>query len=398
MRRFLDSLETFAIDVILERRYGKRAILLRWILLGLSQVYAQIVALRLKLFHARIKRPGVLGCPVISVGNLTVGGTGKTPVVEMLARELQNGGRQVAILSRGYKSVPKPILTRLSDKLFRDKSVFAPRIVSDGSVLLLDSRTAGDEPFMLANNLRGVRVLVDRDRVKSGAFAIDKLGADALILDDGLQYLRLQHSFEVVLIDRQAPFGNRYLLPRGTLREPPKNLRRATHILITKCDEKTSNEELIEEIRRYNRTAKIVECAHRPLHLKNFVSGEIQPLEFLNKLQIGSICGIAVPESFEGALKQLGADIQLSSIFTDHHRYSEREVLSFIRGCSRRDLQAVLTTEKDAVRFPRIIKPEIPIYYMRVQIEILRGHDAWQDLIERIIHPNAITQPQKIYH
>jgi len=397
MRRMLDSLETFAIDVILERRYGKRAGILRFFLLGLSRIYAVLVAGRLMLFRRRFLRAHPLGCPVISVGNLSVGGTGKTPVVEMLARELQNGGRRVAILSRGYKSVPRPFFSRLADKLFKNKAVFAPRIVSDGTALLLDSRTAGDEPFMLANNLRGVSVVVDRDRVKSGAFAIEKLGADTLLLDDGLQFLRLQHSLEIVLIDRQAPFGNRYLLPRGTLREPPRNLRRATHILITKCGE-GPNDELISEIRRYNRTADIIECAHRPLHLRNFVTGEIVPLDFLANQRIGSICGIAVPESFEGALTALGARIELSSIFTDHHRYSQREVESFLRRCSRRSLAAALTTEKDAVRFPRITKPEVPVYYMRVQIEILRGRDAWQNLIDRIVQPSAVLRPEKMYH
>ena len=167
---------------------------------------------------------------VISVGNLTVGGTGKTPVVEMLARALQAGGRRVAILSRGYKSVPRPLLLRLWDAVFKQKSVFAPRVVSDGNALLLDSRTAGDEPFMLANNLRGVVVLVDADRVTSGQYAIEHFGADTLLLDDGFQYVRMRHGIEVALIDSQAPFGNEFLLPRGTLREPPGNLRRATHI------------------------------------------------------------------------------------------------------------------------------------------------------------------------
>ncbi len=162
MRRWLEGLETFAIDVILERRYGRRADILRWFLYGLSRIYLAIVQTRLSLYRGRVMRPRTVGCLVISVGNLSVGGTGKTPVVEMLARALHAGGRKVAILSRGYKSVPRPLLLRLWDKLAKKKAVFVPRVVSDGQTLLLDSRTAGDEPFMLANNLRGVVVLVDR--------------------------------------------------------------------------------------------------------------------------------------------------------------------------------------------------------------------------------------------
>src|SRR4029077_15048393 len=140
-----------------------------------------------------------LGCLVVSIGNLTVGGTGKTPVVEKFARALRDGGRQVAILSRGYKSVPQPTKKRRFAR-FRKKPLPPPRIVSDGKSLLLDSRTAGDEPYMLANNLKDVVVLVDVGRVNSGRYAIREFKADTLLLDDGLQYLRLKHRLDIVLI------------------------------------------------------------------------------------------------------------------------------------------------------------------------------------------------------
>lgn len=389
MRRWIEGLETFAIDVILERRYGRRADILRWILFGLSGIYRQIVQARLALYRNRFFRNHSPGCLVISVGNLTVGGTGKTPVVELLARALQEGGRRVAILSRGYKSVPRPLVLRLLDAVTKKKAVFVPRIVSDGHSLLLDSRTAGDEPFMLANNLRGVVVLVDRDRVKSAHYAVREFGVDTIILDDGLQYIRMRHGLEVVLVDRQAPFGNEHLLPRGTLREPPENLRRATHIFLTKCDG-SDNSDLVNRIRRYNRTADIIECAHRPRHLRNLVTGEIKPLEFLRGLRIGSICGIAVPESFENALRALDAEIEVSQSYTDHHRYTDREIERFIRRCARRELDAILTTEKDAVRIPRILHPEVPIYYMRVQIEILAGQASWQRFVERLTEAQTV--------
>jgi len=396
MRRWLEGLETFAIDVILERRYGRRADVLRWLLFCLSQVYLMIVQGRLALYRNRIFRPQTVGCLVISVGNLTVGGTGKTPVVEMLARALQAGGRQGAILSRGYKSVPRPLLLRFWDKICKKKAVFVPRVVSDGKALLLDSRIAGDEPFMLANNLRGVVVLVDRDRVKSGLYAIEHFGADTLLLDDGFQYVRMKHGLEVTLIDRQAPFGNEFLLPRGTLREPPGNLRRATHIFITKCDG-TSNAGLIERIRKYNRTADIIECRHRPQHLRNLVTGEIQPLEFLQGLPIGSICGIAIPESFENGLRELGAEIEIAKAFADHHRFSEKEIDNFIRRCGRKGVSAIITTEKDAVRIPRILEPEVPIYYLRVEIEILAGQASWERFVNRLTGSQPVMAPERFY-
>lgn len=396
MRRWLEGLETFAIDVILGRRYGRRADVLRWLLWVLSLVYQFIVEARLALYRNRIFRSHSQGCLVISVGNLTVGGTGKTPVVELLARALQQGGRRVAILSRGYKSVPRPLFLRLLDKLTKKKAFFVPRVVSDGKSLLLDSRTAGDEPFLLANNLRGVVVLVDRDRVKSGTYAVREFGADALILDDGLQYIKMRHGLEIVLVDRQAPFGNEYMLPRGTLREPPRNLRRATHIFLTKCDG-SDNSAIIERIRKYNRTADIIECAHRPKHLRNFVTGENKPLEFLRGLRIGALSGIAVPESFENALRSLDAEIELSKSYNDHHRYTAREIENFIRRCSRRELDAVVTTEKDAVRIPRILDPEVPLYYLRVEIEILAGQSAWARFVDRLTRPQPVIPPHKFY-
>lgn len=395
MRRWLEGLETFAIDVILERRYGRRADVLRWILHGLAAIYRVIVQIRLALYHHRYFRPRSLGCVVISVGNLTVGGTGKTPVVEMLARALQAGGRRVAILSRGYKSVPRPLLLRVWDGIFKKEAVFAPRLVSDGNSLLLDSRTAGDEPFMLANNLRGVVVLVDPDRVTSGQYAIESFGADTLLLDDGFQYVRMRHGIEIVLLDSQALFGNNYLLPRGTLREPPENLRRATHIFLTKCVDR-DNGELIARIRKYNRTADIIECAHRPRHLRNLVTGEIKPLDFLRDLEIGSICGIAIPESFESALNDLGAKVAISKFYTDHHRYSVREIENFIRRCGRRALAAIVTTEKDAVRIPRILDPEVPIYYLRVEIEILAGQETWVRFVERLTTKQQVIAPLRL--
>lgn len=387
MRRWLDALEQFAVDVILERRSGRRAYILRVLLLAVSALYFLIVQTRLFLYRSRIFRESAPGCTVISIGNLTVGGTGKTPVVEMLARALTERGRRVAILSRGYKSRPRPLIARLFDRIFKKKNMFTPRIVSDGRALLLDSRVAGDEPFMLANNLRGVPVLVDKDRVKSGLYAIDHFDSDTLLLDDGYQYLRLKRRINIALVDRQAPFGNGFLLPRGTLREPAANLRRAHYILITKCSDE-SNDSLIRLIRRYNKTADIIECTHRPIYLREIYTGETRPLDFLKGLRVASLCGIAAPESFEQALRELGANLEITRAFADHHRFSRSEIRPFIRRCVQRRIPAIITTEKDAVRFPRLTDVDVPIYFLRVEIEILRGHAQWKRLLDRICHPD----------
>ena len=178
---------------------------------------------------------------------------------------------------------------------------------------------------MLANNLKDVIVLVDKDRAKSGLFAIKELKADTLLLDDGLQYLHLKHRLDIVLIDRQAPFGNEHLLPRGTLREPPRNLRRASYIFITKSTGEP-NDELIKRIRLYNRTAEIIECAHKPLHLQDVLTGEHIPLERLRDPT--RLDAHRRPE----ISKRLGETRRQPRLLSanHHHRYTEAEWNSFI--------------------------------------------------------------------
>jgi tetraacyldisaccharide 4'-kinase len=397
VRAALDRFEQFAIDVILERRYGKRAAVLRWFLYGLSWLFRGGVQTRLWLYKNRLLRERPPGCIVISIGNLTVGGTGKTPVVEKFARTLQDNGRKVAILSRGYKSKKPPLLRRLQRKwlgMERKK----PRIVHDGRRLLLDSRFAGDEPFMLAKSLKDVVVLVGKDRVRSALYAVRELGCDVLLLDDGMQYLDLRHRLDICLIDAQAPFGNEFLLPRGTLREPPRNLRRASYIFITKSAP-AGNAALIERIRRFNRTAEIIECTHQALYLQNlYVADDRRPLEFLRGKYIAAISGIARPESFEEKLTALGATLEITKRFADHHRFTDDELAEFNARCSRRDLDLIVTTEKDGVRFPaKFENLDVPIYYLRVEIEILSGHESWESLVARICETKPVVAPERFF-
>jgi tetraacyldisaccharide 4'-kinase len=397
MKENLEQLEQFAIDVILNRRKGFKASALRVFLSGMSVLYRQIVGLRLWLYRSRIKREHNLGCLVVSIGNLTVGGTGKTPVVEKFARALTAGGRRVAILSRGYKSVKPPLKQRLRSRIKGHNLLhLPPRVVTDGKEIFLDSKTAGDEPYMLATNLSNVSIIVDKDRVKGGMHAIKEFDADTLLLDDGLQYLRLRHRLDIVLVDKYQPFGNEKLLPRGTLREPPKNLKRASYIFITKCDG-SSNEELIKRIRKYNRTAEIIECAHEPKYLENACSGERLPLSALDGKYIGTISGIAVPESFEGGLRKLGANIELVRRYTDHHRYTQEEIDRFIDRCVNRDVDMIVTTEKDFVRFPKLDSPDVPVYFLRVEIGILSNEETWVQCVNRICAPRPIVSARRFF-
>src|SRR5438552_5506199 len=263
-----ENSETFFLEVILEERRDALAGIVRAILYLLSKVFQVGVKLRRFLYNVRILRDSSLCFQVIEIGNLTVGGTGKTPVVEKFARELQKQGRTVAILSRGYRSKPPPLTGRLLNKLLLFTDTTPPRVVSDGKSLLLDSETAGDEPYMLASNLKDVVVLVDKDRVKSGRYAIEKFGCDTLLLDDGFQYWKLAgRRRDIVLVDFQQPFGNEHLLPRGTLREPPSHLSRASTIFITKSDGTTA--QLRARIDKHNPNASIIECIHHPLYFED---------------------------------------------------------------------------------------------------------------------------------
>jgi tetraacyldisaccharide 4'-kinase len=383
LRAWTESLETFGREVIFEERRGARETLLRAVLQVCSRLYYVGINLRRFLYNFRILRDSTLGVQVIAVGNLTWGGTGKTPVVEKFARELRDQGRTVAILSRGYRSRPVPLHQRLLNKLFLRHDTTPPRVVSDGKSLLLDSEMAGDEPYMLASNLKDVVVLVDKDRVKSGRYAIEKFGCDTLLLDDGFQYWKLRgRRLDIVLVDRQQPFGTGDLVPRGNLREPVSHLSRADTIFITKSDGDTT--ELRQRIAELNPNAGIIECIHHPLYLEDVFTGQRFGLDMLKGRRVASLSGIAQPESFEGSLVQLGADLVYSKRFADHHRFTQQEVLNAINRSKKRQAEMIVTTQKDAVRFPKIDRRDLPFYFMRVEIKILRGADDFQDCVRKI--------------
>jgi tetraacyldisaccharide 4'-kinase len=383
LRNWTEAVETFVLEVIFEERKGHREALVRFGLLTLSKAFAVAVKLRRRLYDWRILRDSTLGVQVIAIGNLTVGGTGKTPVVEKFARELKDQGRTVAILSRGYRSKPPPLHHRLWNKMLLREDRTPPRIVSDGRSLLLDSETAGDEPFMLASNLRDVVVLVDKDRVKAGRYAIEKFGCDTLLLDDGFQYWKLAgRRRDIVLVDYQAPFGNEHLLPRGTLREPPTHLARASTIFITKSDGNTA--ELRARIARLNPGAGIIECIHHPLYFEDVFTGEQQGLDLIKGQKIASLSGIAQPESFERSLVRQGAELVYSKRFADHHRFTQQEILNAVNRGKKRQAGVIITTQKDAVRFPRLDRRDLPIYFMRVEIKILKGAKDFNECVRQI--------------
>ena len=187
---------------------------------------------------------------------------------------------------------------------------------------------------------------------------------------------------DVVLIDYQQPFGNEHLLPRGTLREPPSHLARANTVFITKSDGNTAA--LRQRIAQLNANVGIIECVHHPLYFEDVFTSERYNLELLKEKKIASLSGIAQPESFEQSLVKLGGELVYSKRFADHHRFSQQEVLNVINRSKKRQAHAIITTQKDAVRFPKLDRRDLPIYFMRVEIKILSGAKDFHDCVQKI--------------
>jgi tetraacyldisaccharide 4'-kinase len=227
---------------------------------------------------------------------------------------------------------------------------------------------------------------VDKNRVKAGQYAIKKFGSDILLLDDGFQYLSLRGQFNLLLVDKTNPFGNRHLLPRGILREPIQHLRRASYIFITKSDGQP-DAELRDTISRHHPEVEVIECAHRPKHLQSVNNGGRRPLADLRGRRVAAFCGIATPESFEKLLRELGAEICHSKRYLDHHRFTPEEMERFFTRAAAANAEMIVTTEKDAVRLSPDLTPPAPLYYLRLEIEILSGDHDFDAAVSRICFP-----------
>ena len=380
-----EDFEQYFLDLMAGRRRNWYDRVLTDVLFIASRFYRMAIQFRIWMYDKRVIRNHALGCLVVSIGNLSCGGTGKTPVVEVFARTLSSQGRRVAILSRGYRSKKRSLGYKLMHMFQSQKIEIPPKVVSDGKDLLLESDYADDEPYMLASNLRDVAVLVDKDRVKSGLYAIDEFGTDVLILDDGFQYLRLKAHINIILVDSTSPFDNHHVLPRGLMREPIEHILRADYVFLTKSDGSPRLRHLKEFIRKHNHRAEIIECCHKPKYLEEvFDRGRRHPLESLQGKKIASISAIANPASFEGFLEDLGGELVLKRHYADHRRYRQQEMIDFINDAKAAGAELIVTTEKDAVRMPRLDRRDIDIQFLRVEIDILSGQENFDQCISRI--------------
>ncbi|MGN1050363.1 MAG: tetraacyldisaccharide 4'-kinase, partial [Selenomonadaceae bacterium] len=288
-------------------------------------------------------------------------------------------GYKVVILNRGYRS----------------KWHGEVGVVSDGHELKMDASYAGDEAFMLAKHLPQIPVLIGPERAISGQYAIDNYDAEVAILDDGFQHWQLQRDLDIVLVDAVNVFGNGYMLPRGTLREPMSHLARADVFLLTKVDQAAdgSCQYIKDTISRYNDEALLLNSVHQPksfIRLEEWadnIAGEGVPVSFMSGKRVMAVSAIGNPASFEHTIGSTGAEIIESLRFPDHHDFTADEFSDIISQAAKNDVEAIIITEKDAVKVPDLtnVKQElqavVPIYVITITVKFLQGEEAFKKLI-----------------
>ena len=343
----------------------------RAFLLICSWKYYALVSIRRFLYsHVPGMRKRV-DAHVVSVGNITVGGSGKTPLVEVYAKTWLGKGKKVAIVSRGYGRTEE-----LVQEPAKPQTLSPPegvRVVSYGSgTVYLSAEEAGDEPQMLARRVPEAIVLVSRNRYAACRFAVEKLGVEAIVLDDAFQHLRLHRDEDVVAVDATNPFGNKHMLPRGILREPLTSLRRATQVLITKIlpESDVSTSELRTELQSVAPNVPVSTTCYVPTHLSTRADGDTLPLDHLKGRQVVAFCGIADPGFFERTLTHLGAHVVHIRPFPDHYRYTSGDLASIDKYAGEHNSEAIVTTEKDMVRLPDDTSTILPLYAVAVEIAI----------------------------
>lgn len=310
------------------------------VLYACSQVYEIVVRLRRYLFDKGLFKQRGLPCMVISIGNMTVGGTGKSPMVCYVAALLKGLGLEVAVISRGYRGYAQ----RLGG------------IVSDGNTRFMELQASGDEPQLLASKLKGIPLVVGKDRYRAGRLAISRFGSRVLILDDAFQHLALKRDVDLVLLDSTRPFGNGHCIPRGPLREPVEQIKRASAFILTRCRRDGDSPRALSMIEAHALGCPIFRCMHVPEQL--FVAGRREPLDLtsLQERRLYVFSGIARNDSFHETVSGLGGRIEGFSEFADHHQYSRDDLGVIWKKARQLKVDNIITTEKDYVN----ILPEIP--------------------------------------
>ena len=364
-RRF-NRLTTAIEAVMSDSRAASRPLAL--LLAGLAGMYGTAMQSRARLFQRRRLKSYRLPCKVVSVGNITLGGTGKTPMSIYAARMFHETGRRVAVVSRGYKGMAEK----------------QGGIVSDGRTLRMSARIAGDEPYLMARHLLplGVPVLVGQDRVRSGWQAAKRFGTEILVLDDGFQHLRLHRDLDIVLLDARRPFGNGYSLPRGTLREPLSALSRADVCLLTRCPPKIVEGALPRPTDQTDKPPlnllerRVFPAAHNPFLAGLFSSGWSgrdmagELVEEVPAAPVFAFAGLARNDSFFDTLQEMGFDLRGWTTFADHHVYKGDDITALEAKAVRRGAEMMVTTEKDLVKIDATWLGRLPLLAVGVHMDL----------------------------
>ena len=338
--------------------------ILRSFLGGAAVFYSIAIWLRTSLYAKRLLRTHCAGAKVISIGNITVGGTGKTPLVIWLYKEITENSKlktqnyKCAILTRGYKATQN---SRLKTQNYTD------------------------EPAIFLQRCPQAKVIVNPDRVAAAAEAVDKFGAEVLIMDDGFQHRRLARDLDIVTIDATRPFGYGRLLPAGLLREPVTALARADAVVITRCDQTQEAElaELEQKLRQINSNMIIARSIHAPICAAS-AEGKKISLENLKGRKVFAFCGIGNPQAFLNTISMLGCELVGHRVYDDHHYYDSDDVASIYEQamCSKAEL--ILTTHKDWTKIALLGASgrEMPLAYLAIELKFISGEDKLRDLIE----------------
>jgi len=352
------------------RARGPAAALSRMGLAALSAPYAAVMRANLAIYERGLKARTRPALPVVSIGNITLGGTGKTTTTRRLVRDLLARGVRPGIVLRGHK--------READHPWQ--------LASDGTELLIDREVAGDEAAMLAATVPGAPIAVGKRRERVVEL-LAEAGAQVAVLDDAFQYFRMKRVVDLVLIDATFDLASARVFPAGHLREPLDHLRRATHVLITHAD--LARGERIEQTRevlaRYAPDAPVMRSRHAP---SGFYAldrpGEVRAPEKLRGMRVLAMCAVGNPESFADLLTQLGAEVVARQFFPDHHAYEPGDWQQVAEALGETDVDAIAVTEKDAVKLPPAPEGLPPVMALAVDLSIMKGEGRWDEFVGRI--------------
>ncbi len=343
---------------------------------ALSVGYRGALSVREAAYRLRLLHTGRLACPAISVGNITLGGSGKTPVTELAVLTLRELGAQPAVVSRGY-----------------GRSTRGVHVVADRDGIRLGAREAGDEPRLLAERLPGVPVVVGENRLAAGTVAVERCGATVVVIDDGFQHRAIVKDLEVLVVNGRTPWGNARLFPRGMLREPLSALARAHLVVVTNPTSAADAETVTRQVRRYNQHAPVLVAAYEVLGACELDSGRTVGADQLSGRRLLAFAGLGTPQGFADTLAAVGVRAPGLVEFPDHHWFVPEDLASLARQSVAVGAEGLITTEKDLVRLRELPVPDVPLWVLSVRLHLITGAEVWLQALGRALSSQTASYP-----